>query len=171
ETLAPTSTPIPATDTPLPPTDPPQPSDTPPPTDTLAPTDTPVPPTATSVPPTDTPAPTPTSAPTQPPVAHVEITGVYNQSYTEHVDITNRGDAPADLSGWMVSGSKGDEVYHFPGDFTLAAGASVRLHSGDSGTNNPPSEIKWTDKTIWNNKGETVYLRDAQGTLVDEYSY
>jgi hypothetical protein len=147
------------------------PTDTPIPSDTPRPTKTPVPPTATARPPTSTPAPSATAVPTQPPQARVVIAKVYNQSYTEYVEIANRGNGPADMSGWTVSGSKGDETYHFAAGYTLAAGATMRLHSGDGGTHNPPSDIKWTDKTVWNNKGETVYLKNAQGGLVDEFSY
>jgi outer membrane biosynthesis protein TonB len=189
DTSIPTATPVPPTDTPVPPTDTPTPSDTPEPTHTPTPSDTPqptktpvpsntpaptktrVPPTATLPPPTKTPAPSPTPVPTKPPQAKVVIVQVYNDHYDEHVVITNNGNAPADMSGWTVSGSRGDETYHYPAGYTLAPGATMRLYSGKNGINNPPSAIYWTDKTVWNNDGEIVYLRNAQGSLVDDYSY
>jgi hypothetical protein len=157
-TPRPTNTPKPPTDTPIPPTKAP----------TKPPTDTPIPPTKA---PTKPPTPTFTPEPTKPPQALVVIADVYNQSYTEHVKITNKGDGPANMSGWFVHGSKGDEVYTFPNGYILQAGATVRLHSGKNGINAPPSDIYWTDKTVWNNQGETVFLKDAQGTLVHKYSY
>ena len=85
--------------------------------------------------------------------------------------IRNEGDVPADLGGWSVSGSKGDERYTFPGGYSLPSGGEVDLHSGSGGVDAWPTDIYWTTNTVWNNKGETVYLRDAGGTVVQEYSY
>ena len=87
------------------------------------------------------------------------------------MEIVNQGGAPQDITGWVVSGSKGDETYRFPDGYVLGAGATVRLYSGKNGVDSPPTDIYWTDKTVWNNDGETVYLRDAQGDLVDDYKY
>ena len=77
----------------------------------------------------------------------------------------------SDPSAWTVSDSKGDEHYYFPAGYVLGAGATVRLHSGKDGVDTPPGDIYWTDKTVWNNGGETVSLRDAQDALVSEYNY
>lgn len=172
-TDTPTRTPRP-TRTPLPPTETntagPSPTRYPtmtePPTKTPRPTRTPLPSTSTN-----TPAPTPTPPPTKEPRPIVVIDYVYNDSYDEHVNIKNEGDAPADLSGWTVSGSKGDETYRFPDSYTLPAGETMRLYSGENGIDNPPSAIYWTTKTVWNNSGETVFLRDAAGNLIDQYSW
>lgn len=163
---APADTPVP-TDTPRPtdtpePTEPPQPTHTPQPTMTSTPTHTPLP--------TDMPEP-PTPAPTQPPAARVVIAEVYNLSTTEHVKIANQGDAPVDMSGWYVHGSRGDEVYTFPDGYILPAGATMRLHSGDNGVDSPPLDIYWINKPVWNNQGETTYLKDAQGNIVAQYSW
>jgi hypothetical protein len=180
----PTESPVPPTDTAAPPTDTPMPPTATalPATDTaIPPTDTSMPPTATALPPTDTaipatstPAPpteTPSPVPTQPPVAEVVIVNVFNSGYKEYVEIANQGIGSQDLSGWTISGSKGDETFTFPSGYVLAAESTVRLHSGRDGVDAPPHEIYWTRKTVWNNQGETVYLRDAQGNLVDDYSY
>jgi competence protein ComEC len=96
---------------------------------------------------------------------------VYNSGKAEHVQITNLGAVAQDMSGWSVSGSKGDERYTFPTGCSLGPGASMRLHSGTDGIDAPPDDIYWTIKTVWNNTGETVYLWDAQGTQVDSSSY
>jgi hypothetical protein len=132
---------------------------------TVSPEDIP----ATPVPkPTDTPGPTPTPRPALP---DVRITTVYNLSRKEYVQITNQGAAPQDMGGWSVSGSRGDERYTFSGGYVLAAGATVRLHSGRDGVDAYPTDIYWTTKNVWNNEGETVYLWDAQGNQVATYSY
>ena len=96
---------------------------------------------------------------------------MFNSGRKEYVEIANRGTADQDMSGWSVTGSKGDERYTFPPGYVLAAGAVVRLHSGQNGVDAPPADIYWTTKNVWNNKGETVYLWDSQGNLVDTYSY
>ena len=125
-------------------------------------------PLATPVPPTDT----PTAVPT---VADVRIVKAYNSGKKEYVEITNHGNAPQDMSGWHVFGSKdrddSSDDYYFPAGFALAPGASVRLHSGQDGVDAPPNDIYWTTRNVWNNDGETVYLWDSQGNQVHSYSY
>jgi hypothetical protein len=132
---------------------------------TRLPTDTPLPPTATPIP-TDTPVPTATAAP-----GSVAIVQVFNSGYKEYVEISNKGEADRDLSGWTVSGSKGEEGYVFPAGYVLGVGSTMRVHSGKDGVNDPPSDIYWTDKNLWNNSGETVYLNDATGRVVSKYTY
>jgi len=175
ETPPATATPVLPTDTPLPPTDTPAPlTDTP-----ISPTDTPIPPTETPTPPPPTASPSPTP---RPPIAALKPVGdtivivtVYNKSKTEYVEIANQGDAAVDMSGWHLHGSRDDQSladdYFFPSGFVLQPGQPVRLHSGEGGTDSPPTDIYWTEKTVWNNTGETVYLRDAAGNLVAEYTY
>lgn len=180
--LPPTRTPVPPTSTPIPPTN------TPAPTHTMAPTGTPIPPTNTSVPPTHTPVPptstpqstntpvppTATVAPTAtsaPAVAAIRIVAVYNSGRKEYIELLNQGTADQDLSGWSVTGSKGDERYTFPGGYVLVAAGRVRLHSGQDGVDAPPGDIYWTDKNVWNNDGETVFLWDAQGAEAHRYNY
>jgi competence protein ComEC len=133
----------------------------------MPPTDTPVPPTATKAQPTTTPS----QVPTQSPTAKVVIVKVFNSGRQEYVEIVNQGSAPQNLGGWTVSGSKGPETFRFPDGYVLEAGANVRLHSGENGVDAPPTDIYWTVKNVWNNDGETVYLKDTQGNLVDEYKY
>lgn len=132
---------------------------------TAAPTNTPLPPTATPIP-TDTPVPTPTAA-----LGSVAIVQVFNAGYKEYVEITNKGEADRDLSGWTLEGSKGEEGYVFPKGYVLATGETVRVHSGKDGVNAPPSDIYWTDKNLWNNDGEKVFLKDATGRAVSEFTY
>jgi len=135
-------------------------------------------PVAEVVPPSPTPAPstaTPTPVVSAPAGGKIVIVKVYNKGKVEYVEIANQGDAAVDVSGWHVYGSKDDDRliddYFFPPGFTLQAGQIVRLHSGEGGTDNDSLDIHWTDKPVWNNKGETVYLKDAAGNLMAEYSY
>jgi Flp pilus assembly pilin Flp len=89
-------------------------------------------------------------------------------SEEEHICFTNRDAYTADMTGWTVADAV-NHSYTFP-RFHLQAGASVRLYS-DRGTDTE-SQLYWgTEGNIWNDKGDTAYLRDAAGALVDEYSY
>jgi Flp pilus assembly pilin Flp len=86
----------------------------------------------------------------------------------EHICFTNRDVYPADMTGWTVADAV-NHRYTFP-RFHLQAGASVRLYS-DRGADTE-TELYWgAEGNIWNDKGDTAYLRDAAGDLVDEYSY
>jgi len=103
--------------------------------------------------------------------ADVRIVKVFNSGKKEYIEISNRGGGPQEMSGWSVSGSRGDERYYFANGYVLEAGATVRLHSGTDGVDAPPGDIYWTEKTVWNNDGETAYLWDGSGKVVSEYRY
>ncbi len=86
----------------------------------------------------------------------------------EYIVFTNGGDAAVTLTGWRVS-DEANHVYTFPA-FTLSAYASVTLYTG-SGTDTA-TELYWgSGSPIWNNDGDTVYLRDSTGALVDSYQW
>ena len=86
----------------------------------------------------------------------------------EWVKIANTTDAPVDMTGFTLSDYAG-HVYKF-GERILPGGSAVTVFTG-SGTDTP-SSLYWGSKTpIWNNRGDTAYLRDADGELVDVYSY
>jgi len=133
-----------------------------------------IPSTPAPIPATNTPAATNTAVATNTPVpavADVRITRVYNSGKVEYVEITNKGTAAQDIGGWSVSGSKGDERYTFPGGYVLGPGETVKLHSGENGIDAYPTDIYWTQKTVWNNSGETCYLWNAQGEQVTHYTW
>ncbi len=86
----------------------------------------------------------------------------------EYVDFENTGSSDRDLTGWTVEDDAG-HTYAFPDGFTLAAGATVRLHSGD-GTDSS-TDLYWGGSYIWNNSGDTVFLFEADGTQHASKSY
>ncbi|MFQ5594584.1 MAG: lamin tail domain-containing protein, partial [Anaerolineae bacterium] len=55
--------------------------------------------------------------------------------------------------------------------YILGAGASVRIHSGRDAVDNPPTDLLWIRRSIWNNSGDRADLLNAEGHLVDTYSY
>ncbi|MFB6135842.1 MAG: lamin tail domain-containing protein [Halobacteriaceae archaeon] len=87
----------------------------------------------------------------------------------EYVRLRNGRDRPLDLTGWTVSDEAG-HVYRFPDGFTLGAGATVTLHTGsgaDAGT-----DLYWgAPGPVWNNAGDTVVVRDADGQVVTRWRY
>jgi micrococcal nuclease len=86
----------------------------------------------------------------------------------EYVVLKNTGDTTVDLNGWTVS-DEADHAYIFS-DVQLEPGETVTLYTG-SGTDGS-NEVYWgAGSAVWNNGGDTVIVRNASGTVVDEYSY
>ncbi|MSQ14027.1 MAG: nuclease [Dehalococcoidia bacterium] len=79
--------------------------------------------------------------------------------------IRNQGASPVDLTGWTMVSEVGGERFALP-QLTLAPGASVEVVSGGGATHNPPVRLRWTDRNIWNNAGDSALLLDAEGRTV-----
>lgn len=93
----------------------------------------------------------------------------------EYVVLTNIGSYPANLTGWQLwddkylDGTGTGRIYTFP-NFTLAAGASVTIHTC-TGTNTATDRYNGSCRAVWNNEGDTAVLLDASGSIVDTYPY
>lgn len=95
-------------------------------------------------------------------------TGSNSSLNAEWVRITNSATARRALTGWTLRDAQG-HIYRFP-TFALAAGASVRVHTG-RGTNTAV-DLYWRQGGyIWNNSGDTAILRNASGVTVDTCTY
>jgi hypothetical protein len=82
----------------------------------------------------------------------------------EYIVVKNSGTTARTLTGYTIR-DKAGHVYKFP-TFSLKAGASVYLHTG-SGTNTT-THLYWRSHWyIWNNNGDTAFLRNSSGTLKD----
>lgn len=81
-----------------------------------------------------------------------------NRGSEEILEIRNVGAAPLDVGGWRLDGSKGDEV-------CVAPGAGYQVATGDSQPQG--AGVKCGDGPIWNNTGETFYLRGPPGVVVE----
>ncbi|WP_240910587.1 lamin tail domain-containing protein [Thermococcus sp. GR6] len=87
----------------------------------------------------------------------------------EYVVIANLGCKDEELSGWKLVDEK-EHTYIFPSGFILKAGKTVTVHTG-SGTDTD-TDLYWGEKrAVWNNNGDTAYLYDASGNLVDSCSW
>ncbi|MBN2101488.1 MAG: thermonuclease family protein [Candidatus Aenigmarchaeota archaeon] len=85
----------------------------------------------------------------------------------EYVAIRNLCDAPINMTRWTIK-DDATNMYTFR-ELILGAGESFTLHSG--GGKETEHELYWSkeDKKgspIWNNGGDTFYMRDSEGKLV-----
>ena len=87
------------------------------------------------------------------------------------VQITNVGTDDADLTGWVVKDESATHRYNFPSGFELGAGSTVTIYTG-CGTDNT-ADLYWcnTGSAVWNNSGDTAFLLDPAGNIIDSKSY
>jgi micrococcal nuclease len=85
----------------------------------------------------------------------------------EWVRITNRGDSAVDLTGWVLKDTSATHRYPFPSGFVLEVGASVTVRTG-CGTDTA-TDLHWCNQAsaVWNNSGDTAFLLDPDGNIVD----
>ncbi|MEV6811533.1 lamin tail domain-containing protein [Micromonospora sp. NPDC051296] len=116
------------------------------------------------------------ATPAQAATPAIEITKVYYDSpgvdnrsnkslNAEWVRLTNRRSSTINLKNWTLR-DKANHVYKFSGDFKLAKGKSVVIHTG-KGTNTAGHRYWGSGNYIWNNTGDIAYLRNASGKLID----
>lgn len=125
-------------------------------------------PTAPAAPPTANNAPeaSPT-VPQAPPgpatFADVQLVARINDSTFEIIEIRNKGASPIDISGWELRGSKGEDFCIIPGGTVLQPNEGFQIATGDS---QPTARgYKCGNKTIWNNDGETIFLKALDGQV------
>ncbi|MFC4449976.1 lamin tail domain-containing protein [Halorussus aquaticus] len=87
----------------------------------------------------------------------------------EYVVLRNAGDRTLDLSGWTVADEAG-HTYAFPERTTLAAGETLTLRTG-SGRDGGGDYYWNAGRPVWNNAGDTVFVRTDEGRLVLEVEY
>jgi hypothetical protein len=99
-------------------------------------------------------------------------TGSNSSLNAEYVVIRNGDDSPDAITGWTVRDAAG-HVYEF-GALRLGAAKQAIIHTGDgtSHTTSASTHLYWGRKWyVWNNTGDKVILRRADGSLKDTYSY
>jgi len=87
----------------------------------------------------------------------------------EYVTFENPSDEALDLSGWTVR-DEADHVYTFPEGTELGANEQLtrRTGSGEDGD----GERYWGEGApVWNNGGDSVIVRTANGETVIDHSY
>jgi hypothetical protein len=95
-------------------------------------------------------------------------TGSNTSLNAEYVVIKNTTRNNRVLTGWTLRDKTG-YTYKFPA-FTLKAGAIVTVHTGRGSAT---STHRYYNRSwyVWNNTGDTAYLRNASGTTVDTCSW
>ncbi len=88
----------------------------------------------------------------------------------EWVRFTNIGVAAVELDGWSVADESASHRYTFNG-LNLEPGATATVFSGCGLETS--SERYWCvqGSAVWNNNGDTVFLRDQSGNVVSSLSY
>lgn len=106
---------------------------------------------------TATPVPSPTSAVSEEAIDGVVLRVVENSGTDEILELHNTGRQTVAISGWELSGSTGDQICTIPDGVSLRAGQRYQVASGSaevSGTG-----FKCSGSSLWNNRGETIFLR------------
>ncbi len=122
------------------------------------------------------PTPTPTPAPT-PSFSNIQITRIFYDGKVsqvesdEYVEITNRGNEPQELEGWVLKDiSEGYPSFTFP-SYVLAPGASIRVYTNEIHNEWGGFSFGY-GKAVWSNSDpDTAVLYDAQGNEVSRKSY
>ncbi|OPY53423.1 MAG: Intermediate filament tail domain protein [Methanosaeta sp. PtaU1.Bin060] len=84
----------------------------------------------------------------------------------EWVKIANDGGTDESLDGWTLMDQQ-NHTYTFKG-FTLAAGSSVKVHTGEG--NDSMTDLYWgRSSSVWNNDGDVAVLKDAAGNVVAQF--
>jgi len=86
----------------------------------------------------------------------------------EYIVFTNNWGTDINLEGWTVKDS-GTNIYEFKKNI-FKAGSEITLFTGPG--IDSENEIYWnSDMPVWNNSGDTIYLRDSGGLLVEMLTY
>ena len=123
------------------------------------------------------PSPEPTHTQTSPappaPSGLVEIRDIFfdppgSEENGEYVVIENDESFPIQLLNWTLR-DEANHVFTFP-SFVIQPNQQCRIYTNEF----HPESCGFnygSSSPIWNNTGDTAYLRDANGTLIDDYSY
>ena len=88
----------------------------------------------------------------------------------EWVSFTNAGTEMIDFDGWEVADESASHRYTFDG-VRLGPGAVVTLFSGCGRDDDATRHWCASGSAVWNNSGDTVFLRDRTGNIVASRSY
>jgi hypothetical protein len=107
------------------------------------------------------------------PPATLEITSIdYDppgSDDAESVTITNTGDEPIDLKGFVLRDESSVNRFVFP-VVILASGSGIRIVSGCETQGD--ATIAWCSaQPVWNNDGDTALLLDGAGRIVAYHRY
>ena len=107
-------------------------------------------------------------------VGHIEYDAPGNDNENlngEWVELVNPGPGSVIMIGWVLKDESASHRFNFPNGFTLAAGANVKVFTG-CGTNTA-TDLYWckSGSAVWNNNGDTAFILDPNGNVIDSKSY
>jgi micrococcal nuclease len=91
----------------------------------------------------------------------------------EYVTLGNRCSYSIDMASWTIKDETASHLYTIP-SFTFQAGSTFTLFTGTGTNTNSALYLGRTSgnyAAIWNNNGDTLFLRDSSGNLVLSQSY
>jgi hypothetical protein len=88
---------------------------------------------------------------------------------SEYLVVRNVSSRKRALTGYVIVDPNDRQRYRFP-KTVLKPGLSVTLHTG-YGRNRPHHRYWGQDAPMWNNDGDTAFLRKPTGKIVDRCSY
>jgi hypothetical protein len=84
------------------------------------------------------------------------------------VVLWNTGKEDISLGGWTLISAEGGQHYEFPEDTTLGPKEHLFVWSGPNSRRHAaefPSSLVWGDRFVWNDRGDSARLADAQGDI------
>ncbi len=122
---------------------------------------------AVVVAPTLTPTPLPAPLPTSVTAPGGNVALMSCQVREEIVTFTNTSSQAVDLTGYVIHDEGAKFTYTFAAGFVIAPGATWKLISGPDGVADASrNELLFANRAIWNNSGDTAYLKQGN-TLID----
>ncbi|MFD0492390.1 lamin tail domain-containing protein [Saccharopolyspora erythraea] len=102
--------------------------------------------------------------------AEVDSGQVKGTQADEYVEIQNRGPVAAEMSGWVLGADDSGQDFTFPPGTVLQPGQRIRVYTNEMhpGYGGFSYGIK---RPIWNDKGDTARLKDANGHVVSKLPY
>ncbi|MFZ2725492.1 MAG: lamin tail domain-containing protein [Methylococcaceae bacterium] len=105
-------------------------------------------------------------------ISNLVYKGQVKQSQAdEYVEISNRGNADADISGWKVTSVGSPKQFMtFPAGISLRAGQSIRIYTNE--VHPETGGFSFHSKTaIWNDNGDELNLFDATAQCLATLAY
>jgi hypothetical protein len=119
------------------------------------------------------------AVPAQAATPAIQITKVYYNSpgsdtrsntslNAEWVRLANTRTYTINLKGWTLR-DKASHIYTFTTNYYLGAGKHVYIHTGKGTNGYPDAQHRYWGRAayVWNNTGDTAYVRNTAGTLID----
>ena len=84
------------------------------------------------------------------------------------VSVMNQTTSAIPMAGWKLISETGNQQFSFPDSLVLEPGKRVTIWSGRHAEShhNPPDNLFWTRRYVWNNHGDTAILVNPDGEHV-----